>query len=168
MIKRLLALDQSTRVTGWSIFEEGKPIKYGKIDLKEDDLGKRLVELRKQVIELIKEENIDEVAFEDIQLQKTVDGRESVNNVQTFKALSEVYGVVLELVVEMDIKYHIVSSSSWKSTCNIKGKQRTEQKKNAQLYIQEKYGINVIQDICDSICIGEHVLFAKPTIIEWD
>jgi hypothetical protein len=36
----------------------------------------------------------------------------SVNNVQTFKVLAEVYGVILELLQEKKMKYTIVSSNT--------------------------------------------------------
>lgn len=70
-------------------------------------MGPRLVELRKEVFSLIEKFNIDQVAFEDIQMQASVG-----NNVKTFKVLANVYGVILELCEELKIKYDIVSSNT--------------------------------------------------------
>ena len=83
------------------------------------------------------------------------------NNVQTFKILAEVFGVILMLCTELKINYTIVSSNTWKSTLKIKGKKRSEQKKDAQRYVLEHYGIKAIQDTVDAICIGAHMI-ANP------
>jgi hypothetical protein len=45
--------------------------------------------------------------------------------------LAEVFGVIYELVTEMKLKNSAVLASSWKSTLGIKGKDRSEQKRNA-------------------------------------
>ena len=62
----LLALDQSSRVTGYAIFEDENLIDCGKFELQEDNFGKRLFHFKKQIINLIDKYNIDEVVFEDI------------------------------------------------------------------------------------------------------
>ena len=149
---KLLSLDQASRITGYAIFEDSKLIAYGKIELEDEDVGLRLVVLRNKVKELIDNYNIDFVAFEDIQMQTSVG-----SNVKTFKVLANVFGVILELVTELKIKYDIVSSNTWKSTLKIKGRKRAEQKQNAQKYVEETYNVKATQDECDAICIGAHV-----------
>lgn len=150
-MSRLLALDQASKVTGWAIFEDGELKSYGKISLDDPNTDTRLVQLRQDIQTLVADYNIDEVIFEDIQQQNNV-----ANNVQTFKVLAEVYGVVSELLQEIQIPHSAVLASSWKSTLGIKGRTRAEQKKNAQLYVEQNYGIHVIQDIADAVCIGTH------------
>lgn len=149
---RLLALDQSTRITGWAVYENNKLIQYGKIIEDSDSLAERLVGVRNKIIKLLIDYNIDEVAIEDIQEQ---------NNIQTFKALAEVYGVLEELFKEKHIPYRTVYASSWKSTCGVKGRARADQKRNAQLYVANTYGIKATQDECDAICIGHHCINEK-------
>lgn len=150
-MSRLLALDQASKVTGWAIFEDGELKSYGKISLDDPNIDTRLVQLRQDIQTLVADYNIDEVIFEDIQQQNNV-----ANNVQTFKVLAEVYGVVSELLQEIQIPHSTVLAASWKSTLGIKGRTRAEQKKNAQLYVEQNYGIHVIQDIADAVCIGTH------------
>lgn len=150
-MSRLLALDQASKVTGWAIFEDGELKSYGKISLDDPNTDTRLVQLRQDIQTLVADYNIDEVIFEDIQQQNNV-----ANNVQTFKVLAEVYGVVSELLQELQIPHSTVFAASWKSTLGIKGRTRAEQKKNAQLYVEQNYGIHVIQDIADAVCIGTH------------
>ena len=156
MERRLLALDQSSRISGYAIFVDENLIAHGSINLTEEDVGQRLVLIRKEVTKLIHKYNINEIAFEDIQMQASVG-----NNVQTFKILAEVFGVILMLCTELKINYTIVSSNTWKSTLKIKGKKRSEQKQDAQRYVLEHYGIKAIQDTVDAICIGAHMI-ANP------
>lgn len=148
----LLALDQASLTSGFAVFKNGKLYDYGKFTFSDDDIAKRLVKIRNKVIELIEQYEITEVAFEDIQMQN------NVNNVQTFKTLAEVYGVILELLQEKEMKYIIISSNTWKSTLGIKGRARAEQKRNAQQFVLNTYNIKAIQDTCDAICIGTHVI----------
>lgn len=113
--------------------------------------GNRLVDIRTKIISLCAQYDIDQAAFEDIQLQSNV-------NPATYKALAEVFGVVEELFTELNIPYEIVHSSSWKSTLGIKGAKREIQKKNAQQFVLNTYGKKVSQDESDAICIGTHII----------
>ena len=162
MERRLLALDQSSRENGYAIFFDDKLETYGHISLLPEDVGERLVLLRKEVTKLIHKYDINEIAFEDIQMQSSVG-----NNVQTFKVLAEVFGVILMLCTELKIDYTIVSSNTWKSTLEIKGKKRAEQKRNAQEYVINTYGVKPTQDEADAICIGAHMIHhpGKNTVV---
>ena len=148
-MKRILALDQASRVSGWSIFIDGELKKWGHLVTEQEDIGERLVTIRKFIIDTVQEWEIDTIAFEDIQMQSTVG-----NNVHTFKTLANVYGVVYETAVELNKKVIILPSVTWKSKLQIKGKKRPEQKKNAQLWVQSTYNVKATQDECDAICIG--------------
>ena len=147
----LLALDQSSHITGYAVFQNSKLIKYGKFSIDDSDIGVRLVKIRNIIKDLIDQYQINEVVMEDIQLQSNI-----MNNVQTFKILAEVFGVIYELLTELNIENSAVLASTWKSTLGIKGKTRAEQKRNAQIYIQNNYNIKPTQDECDAICIGLH------------
>lgn len=149
----ILSLDQSSKITGWSVFEDDKLIKFGKFNFDSPDVGQRLVKIRNKVKELINEYQPEYVVFEDIQQQNNV-----ANNVQTFKILAEVYGVISELLSRLNIPYSTVISTSWKSTLGIKGRTRPEQKRNAQEHVVNKYGVKPTQDECDAICIAEHYI----------
>ena len=158
-MKKLLALDQSTRITGWSVFADGVLQEYGKFDAETAgaDIGKRLTHIRTKIQSLIEKHDITKVALEEIQLQNTVG-----NNVVTFKKLAYVQAVIIQLLDEIKMPYEIVASSSWKSTLGIKGRARAEQKKNAQIYVNTTYNIKATQDECDAICIGTHCV-KQPT-----
>ena len=162
---RLLALDQASRTTGYAVFEDDQLVKSGTFTLRSDDIGERLVDYRKYIEKLIIDNDIDEIAFEDIQMQS------QVNNVQTFKVLAEIFGVTQEYLAEQEHSYHIVSSNTWKSKLNIKGRTRTEQKKNAQVYVLEHFNKKVSQDESDAICIGASIVLdnkKKKADFNWD
>lgn len=150
-MSKLLALDQSSRITGYAIFENAKLIHYGKFSVDDDDIGVRLLKIRQNVHNLIEKYDINELVFEDIQLQNNVQ-----NNVQTFKTLAEVFGVIYELATELDLQNSTVLASSWKSTLKVRGKDRPEQKRNAQALIEKTFNVKPTQDECDAICIGLH------------
>lgn len=155
-MSKFLALDQSSRITGYAIFENAKLIHYGKFSVDDDDFGERLLKIRANVHNLIEKYDVTEVVFEDIQFQTNVQ-----NNVDTFKKLAEVFGVIYELVTELDLRNSAVLASSWKSTLQVKGKDRAAQKKNAQAVVEKVFNIKPTQDECDAICIGLHHIL-KP------
>lgn len=161
---KLLALDQASRTTGFAIFDNDKLIKYGKFTAPAAEMNERLHFIRLKVDELISEYDIEQVIFEDIQLQESVDGEKKPNYVTTFKLLSEVIGVVSELATAKKVPQIIVLPSSWKSTLKIKGKQRSEQKRNAKAFAESLYNITCTEDEADAICIGTHYLVQSKII----
>ena len=151
---KILALDQASRVSGWAIFANNDLLTYGKIDLsKQDDIGERLHLLRQKVKQLIEDHKIEKVILEDIYM----DGQR-VNNVHTFKTLAEVFGVLFELCIDLNVPVEAVLAGTWKSTLGIKGRTRPEQKRAAQAWVLENYNIKATQDEVDAICIGSHIL----------
>ena len=154
---KILALDQSSRITGYSIYEDGKLIQYGKFTLTDTNFGLRLNKIRNKISSLISSFAIDELIYEDIQLQETAN-----NNVDTFKKLAQVYGVITELATELKIPAQSVYSTVWKSSIGIKGQNRTAQKKAAQDWVEKKYNVRPTEDECDAICIGYYYFNPKP------
>lgn len=150
-MSHLLALDQSSRITGWSVFIDGELKEYGKFTLSQSDVGERLFSLREKVKELIDKYEIDELIFEDIQLQGNVS-----NNVKTFKVLAEVYGTIEELATELAIPHFSVLAVTWKAGLGIKGSSRAIQKAKAQEYVLNTYNAKVTSDEADAISIGAY------------
>lgn len=144
-MKRLLALDQASQVSGYAVFDEnGSLISYGKIGT-EGETVDRIISLANKVNSIIEEFNIEEVVLEDIYYS---------GNVETFKVLSFTMAGLLFLLHKKNIPYGILNATIWKSKCGVKGKNRPEQKRNAQKFVEREYGLNVIQDIADAVCIG--------------
>ena len=157
MSKYVLALDQSTQITGWALYKDYKElVHYGKIEPK-GELINRVISLRDWVKKLViglKDNNQDiEIVIEEIQLQN-IPGTNREGNVATFKKLAYVQAILLELAEDLKISYKIMASSSWKSSCGVRGSKRAEQKQNAQKFVTEKFNIKATQDESDAICIG--------------
>lgn len=148
-MSNLLSLDQSSKITGYAVFEDNKLKTFGKFAVEDNNIDTRLVKIRQKIKDLIEQYHIDEVVFEDIQQQNNIS-----NNVQTFKILAEVYGVVSELLEQEKIPHSSILAVTWKSLLGIKGKTRSEQKKNAQNYVFYNYGEKPTQDESDAVCIG--------------
>lgn len=151
-MSNLLALDQSSRTTGFTVLKDGKIEEVNHFECRGDDLGDRLVQLRQYIERLIELYNINEVVFEDIQLQDVNGNRET--GIKTFKILAETFGVVHELLTEKKIKYSTALPIKWKAHFKIAGKGRAQEKKMAQAYVLKNYGIKCTEDEADSLCIA--------------
>ena len=149
-MNNILALDQASRTSGYAVFKDGELAASGTFTCADEDFSLRLVKIRKEVIALIEYYNINKILLEDIQLQG------QTNNVTTYKALAEVLGVLEELARELNIPHELVHSQTWKSTLDIKGRDRVTQKRNAQEFVVKTFGKKVSQDESDAICIGAH------------
>lgn len=158
LVHKLLALDQASRTTGWAYFEDSELKQHGKFQADQDDIGERLFYIKNQVKNLVDKYEVDEVVFEDIQFQKSVNGISVPENVKTFKMLAMVFGIVYELCVELKIPRTAVLAATWKSKLGIKGQHRNDQKKDAQRFVKETYNIKCSQDECDAICIGTYIV----------
>ena len=164
-MSKLLALDQSSKITGYAIFDDDQLLTYGKFSLDDDDVGERLVKFRNKIQSLIIDNNINEVVFEDIQLQDIGGSREV--GIKTFKILAEVFGVVHELLTELQMDYTIVPPIVWKATFKIAGKGRAKEKKMAQDYVFKTYGIRCTEDEADATCIGAHEIKKQESEFNW-
>ena len=156
---RLLALDQASHVTGYAVFEDGKPVVISHFTARGDDLGKRLEQIRNNIINLIKQYDID------TQLQDIAGSKEV--GIKTFKMLAEVFGVVHELVNELQMDYYIVPPIVWKATIKIAGKGRTAEKKLAQKWVVDNYGLKCTEDEADAACLGTHVIKKENESFDW-
>lgn len=162
---KILAFDQSSRTSGWSVFEDGKLIEYGKFTFSDEDFGKRLEKIRNKVSDMIDKYQPDEVVFEDIQLQAQGNTYNYGNNIATFKKLAEVFGVIYELVTERGLSNRAVLSTVWKGKLGLLhgyGQKREAQKQEAQSWVKENYNIKATQDEADAICIGIWASSTQP------
>ena len=87
--------------------------------------------------------------------------------IKTFKILAEVFGVVYELLTELKMDFTIVPPIVWKATFKIAGKGRAKEKKLAQEYVFNTYGLNCTEDEADATCIGTHIIKQKNSEYNW-
>lgn len=149
MDKVILALDQATRDSGWSIFNGSNLVDYGHWSFTDEDVAFRIHRLCQQIESKIDEYEPDIIVIENIQLQQ--------NNVDTFQKLAWVQGAILQICINRKIEYKIVKPSEWRAQCNfLKGndKHRDNQKKIAQEWVKATFNKKCTQDESDAICIG--------------
>lgn len=144
---RIIALDNATHITGWAVFDDNKLVSYGKYIVKKDDTSDRILEMGDWLTNLLDKWEPNTIILEDIQQQ---------NNVSTFKVLAKLQGVLEYISKKSGIEYYIISPSTWKSNAGVKGKSRTDQKKSAQLIVQQLYNIQATQDESDAILLGKY------------
>lgn len=160
--KFIIALDQSTQLTGYAIFQDKDLIAHG-VFSPSGDYEHRIVKLRQWLLDKLEplKPNV-EVYFEDIQLQELGKGNIGVT---TFKKLAHVQGALIVTCIEEDVPYTIVPAATWRKTCGVKGRVRNEYKPAAQAHVLEKYGIQATEDEADAICIGEYGV--KNFSLDW-
>jgi Holliday junction resolvasome RuvABC endonuclease subunit len=148
---RLLSFDQASKL-GWALFDTDtkKLLEYGVKDFsKVKDPDERLSKIKTKMNQLIQELKAEVFSIEETQYQGMI---------KVYKNLCELMGVIKNNFYEQEMAYIVVKSSEWKGTCGIKGKKREEQKRNAQAFVKEMFGIDASEDVCDAICQGWHVI----------
>ncbi len=151
----ILALDNATVKTGYAVFDsvDGKLLGSGVLTAnKSKDIDTRLADLRGQIEGLISMWDVKEVAFED-----TMYIQKGHNNLQTFKKLCWLQGMIVAICLQRGIKYSVFLPSEWRSRIGfLKGHdvRRDVQKQMAIDFVIKKYHIEVTDDEAEAICIG--------------
>ncbi len=149
-LKPTLVLDQATKITGYSIYINGKLDKYGIIKSHYDNVNDRINEISKNVEELIKKYSIKNITFEDIYLD---------NNLTVFKHLALLLGVLINVAIKNNCNYTTINILEWKEHYGIhKLGNRDLGKEFGKKVVLENLGISVIDDVSDSILMGYYIL----------
>lgn len=161
---RILALDQSSRKTGYSVYDNNELISYGVFESTKYNALDRIVEVCDWMQSMIELWKPDEVGLEETQYNPRSDGH------NTFKLLSQVMGAIMLTVARNKCKVNTVLIPTWRHHCGVKGNKRVDQKRSAQLLVKKWYDITVTDDESDAICIGKYFSdnhqIAKPGIGE--
>jgi Holliday junction resolvasome RuvABC endonuclease subunit len=161
---RVLALDQSTRVTGWSLFDDGKYITSGIIDLsKIKDTTERTKQMGILICKKIEEYHPDHIVIEEVQCQ---------SNVDTVKKLARLQGVAIGFAAANNIPLHILEPTKWRAALGYKQGPRVERKALKQQsldYVKNNFGFVFAEDRSEAICINEaaHKIF-NWSVDDWD
>lgn len=143
---RILGIDGATQTTGWAILENGNLIASGIKEEKNPCPIHRIAKMRQWLRSMIETYEIDEIGIEDVYI--------SINK-KTAILLAKLLGVLENTAYEqLGNKPVVMSASSWKSFCKIKGKNRQAQKESAQKFVKDKFGVVASSDKCDAICIA--------------
>lgn len=153
----ILAFDQSTKISGYSLFIDGEYAECGCIDLhKIKDTSERVRAMGVELCKIIEKYNPDKVVIEEVAQQ---------SNPLTLKLLARIQGVIIGFCAAHNIDTYIVEPSKWRSTLRFKqgaGTKREELKAQSIQYIKNKYGLELSEDSCEAICINEaaHKIYA--------
>lgn len=154
---KILALDLSTKSTGYAIFDNGKLIDYGCLTASQanpiDRIQKIIIDLDKI---LLQHSNISKVYAEEVRPEGTGYG---VGNLHTHRLLMYTQAAVAFLLHNKyaEASFEFIYPSSWRSACGIKngrGIKRDAAKAADIKFVQETFGLTVNDDIADAIGLG--------------
>lgn len=148
---KVLSFDQSTRISGWSLFENNKYVCSGVVDMSKSKLAttERSFEMAKRLWKILSKYKPDYLIIEDTQQQ---------NNVQTVITLARLQGMIIGYAEAHDIKVHILLPSAWRKVLGYSQGpkvKRAELKQQSIDYVKNKYKLNLQEDECESCCINE-------------
>lgn len=147
---RIVALDQASNHTGYSVFDDAKLIKWGLLDVSElgNNTKARIKEMSRQIAELLSTYNPDLVIIEGVMGQA---------NTHVLIVLAQLQGCIIRVCDAADIDYVIYEPTTWRSQLDFdQGKKvkRAELKAQAVEFIRRAYKLKVEEDTCEAICIG--------------
>ena len=166
---RVLALDQATHTTGFSIFDDKALVKYGTFEVNLDDEIARDHKIKEWLISMIENWQPDHIGLEGIQFQEKSGTR--TMGVTVFETLARLQGILMSCLAELKIPYEICHTQVWRSYCGVKGKSRSDKKRSMQLITKQWFDITVSNDCADAIGIGYYAYnnhFKKPIIENWE
>lgn len=148
---KILALDQSTRVTGYSLFKDGQYVKSGVIDLhKNTDTDERSKQMAVEICKLIEDAKPDCVIIEQVQNQ---------SNVSTVIKLARIQGVAIGFCAAHNIDLHILTPSQWRAALDYKQGPKVKReilKQQSRDFVKNVLGLEIkSEDENEAIAINE-------------
>ena len=172
----ILALDLSTKNSGYAIFKEDKLIQFDSFSASSTDVIKRIQRMTDNIYSLLEhlDFQIDKIIIEEILPKHNQYG---VGNLHTQKVLSWLQASIIFMLHDdfsnIDIEYFY--PSEWRALCNIKngrGIKRNEEKELDIKCAKKLYNIekNIDDDTADAICIGHAYIIKNKEneTISWE
>lgn len=165
---KILALDLSTKSSGWAIFQDSILIDYGCISSTSTDLMKRINIMLDGIKEILQKHNdIEKIYAEEVRPEN------GMQNIKTHRALMWLQGVIALEIYNFNkkIELELIYPSSWRAAIGIKtgrGIKRTSLKEKDMQFVKENYNLDVNDDIADAICIGYANCHDVETEINWE
>ena len=162
---RILALDAATKITGYAVYDNDELVYYGVYKVNDTiETTERINQIKYWLEAVLKEWKPDYVGVENIQLQTL--GTHGAYQVETYRVLANLQGVLMDTLFENNIPHTLVYSSEWRKYCGVSdGNGRENKKKQAQDKVALWYNKKCTQDEADAICLGKYICFKnkKPT-----
>ena len=145
----ILALDLSTKQSGYALGMDGELEKHGFISASNNSPIKRIIKMRDQITKILKIYNIKKIIMEQVRPEY---------NSHTMKVLMWLQAAIVIAAYEIDpqIQCEFIGASSWRAQLKIKqgrGIKRNQLKPQDIQYVKNKYNIQVNDDEADAICI---------------
>ena len=151
-------IDGSTNSTGVTIMKDGKLELYTLIDLhKEKDVMKRIPNMLLEICEFLDKYNLDAVYMEKSVLK---------TNVDTVQKLANLAGGIMLYCAKNKIDFNHPLPSEWRARIGIKQSNKIKRevlKEEAIFAVKNEYGIDVNDDVAESILIARSA-FNLPKI----
>lgn len=150
-MRRTLALDQASRVTGWAIYDNKNLVTSGHFSIPANkSMQQRLLSFINHLDELINKYNVEKIYYEGIQYQ---------SNIETYKKLAYIQAMIIYNTTIHNLPTLELAPSHWRSILKDKhgikfGRSRAEQKQKAQEFVKEYFNIETTEDEADAICLG--------------
>ena len=91
--------------------------------------------------------------------------------VTVFQTLARLQGILMITCHDEKIPFEICPTNTWRHSCGVKGKTRTDKKRSMQLLVKQWYDISVSEDEADAIGIGRHLVSfiqKNTTVTNWE
>ena len=150
-MSKVLSMDQSTRASGWCLFEDNKYICSGVVDLSKSELDtpERSFEMAKALWKIIKKYQPEYLILEETSQQ---------SNAKVLIVLSRLQGMIIGYAEAHKVKVHIILPSQWRKELGFsQGSKvkRAELKQQSADYVKEKYGFDLPEDENEAIAIND-------------
>lgn len=146
---RTCVFDQSSKKTGYAFFDNADLTRWGLLDYsKNKDINNRIKDMGLKIKTIIERSKADIIIFEDVSQR---------NNVKTLITLSRLQGMIMQSCYELEKDFTIYAPSTWRRLVGIEQGSRVKReslKEQAIAFVRNAYGINVGDDVAESICIG--------------
>ena len=154
---KVLSLDQSTRVSGWSLFQDGKYVCSGIIDMNKSKLetDKRSFEMAKEIWKIINKYKPQFIILEGVQQQ---------SNPSTMIILARLAGMIIGYAEAHNVHTYILLPSQWRKVLGYSQGakvKRQELKQQSLDYVKKNLGLDFSEDEAEAIAegIAAHKIF---------
>lgn len=163
----LLALDLSSKSSGWAVFQDGLLIDSGCVASSSLDLLKRINIMKDGIKEVVEKYKPTKVVAEEVRPEN------GVQNIKTHRALMWTQAAIALMLYDYNKKLEmdLIYPSSWRAAIGIKtgrGIKRTTLKEKDIQFVKENYNLDVNDDEADAICIGYSQCHDIETEINWE
>ena len=171
----ILALDASTKNSGYAIFKEKELIKYGCIQSSKTNVIERILYMIKEIDKLITEYQVEKIILEEVLPKNEAydDGASHHANPKVFKPLMWLQGGI-NFMVHMnhkDLEIEYIMPNEWRAKVGIRtgrGVKRETLKSADIKFVYDTFGIEVNDDIADACGIGwAYIKDSQKQVFDW-